>query len=78
MAEVIRDLSEQEKGAYMPFCELLDRERNEVYEAAGAYLLMAYEIDGSVPSNADLLIKLGNDTKIHFFFGESLQIDALQ
>lgn len=77
MAEVIRVLTQEEKGNYMPFCELLNRGRDEVYEAAGAYLMMAYEVDGYITMPADFLIELSMGTKVSFFCGESINIDAI-
>ncbi len=77
MAEVIRALTARESTRYMPFDEMHDRERKQAYEAAGAYLMLAYEIDGPIIEPGDLLIELSSRERVRFPYGGSMNIDAL-
>jgi hypothetical protein len=69
MATVVRLVSEQEKGNYMPFDELGYSECRETYEAAGDYLAMGYELDGFLPETDDMLVQLNNDQEVLFYYG---------
>ena len=77
MATVVRTLSEQEKGNYMPFEELGESELKEVYEAAGSYLALGYEIDGFLPEAKDMLVKLNNRREVLFYYGGHIATSAV-
>lgn len=78
MGEVIGTLSAEEKGRYMPFCEVSDRGLNEAYELAGAYLMLVYKVDGEVTTPGDFLIELSSGEKVTFPYGGYMNIDALR
>jgi hypothetical protein len=77
MAEVIRALAGKERTRYMLFDEMPDRGRNEAYEAAGEYLMMACSIDGPITEPGYLLIELSGRERVCFPHGESVVVDAM-
>ena len=78
MVEVVRTLSDRERGSYMPADELFDkRQRNEVYVAVGEHLMQCYETQGAIPSSGDLLLELHSGTQVCFSYGDCTTLEAV-
>ncbi|MEX2014455.1 MAG: hypothetical protein WD885_00785 [Candidatus Saccharimonadales bacterium] len=78
MGEVLRTVTDEEMGRYMPFDELLDSGCREVYEAAGEHLMLAYEIDGEISTPVNLLVNLRQGREVVFSLGACISIDSIK
>lgn len=69
MGIFVRNLTEDEANTYMPMRELYEPQQDEVYEAAGEYLVEAYEFDGALDDEYHMLVRLSDDRLVEFECG---------
>ncbi|MFO0781791.1 MAG: hypothetical protein U0524_02765 [Candidatus Saccharimonadales bacterium] len=74
MAEFIRLLEEHETHRFMPMRELYDPQQEEVYEAAGEYLIEEYEFSGVLNAEYRMLIELNNGGLVEFECGADPEV----
>jgi hypothetical protein len=77
MGEVLRAVSDEEMGRYMPSSELLESGSREVYEAVGEHLMLAYELDGEISTPVNLLVNLRQGKEVFFSLGECISMDSV-